>query len=446
METPAQPVPYDLSAERWVLGSLLYDDSGMPAVDALLAPGDFYQGTHGQIYAAMQALYRAQPRQACTYGAVAMELSRRGQLAGVGGDAYLVDLWNNVPTGMHAAHFAGVVLDHALARALITAGGAIAGLGYARGVDAAARADQAERTLLAVTQRRQRAGAGQTLQGAMDSYLGDLAKRLDGTAPATPGWSTGLARLDDLIGGLRPGKLVVVVGESGGGKSTFGLAVTLAAAQAGARVGFYSLEMQEDELAERTLAHDAGVDSLLLRAGQLTSDEWQRVQAAYTARAAQPPVRLVTGGGFSYRDIAAQARAWAVDEGLHILAVDYLGLVRTAGRAGERVNELDSLINDLKALAMELHCTVLTFSQLSKAGAGANPEDWNRYLRGSGAIEHAADVILAVAPQGERPDEGTAPWPLQLAVTKHRGGPVGTVDALWWLAYSRIGEVTTRYA
>jgi replicative DNA helicase len=280
----------------------------------------------------------------------------------------------------------------------------------------------------------------------MDAYLTDLAARLDGAAPVTPGWSTGLPRLDDLIGGLRPGKLIVVVGESGGGKSTFGLAVTLAAMQAGARVGLYSLEMQEDELAERALAHDAQVDSLLLRAGQLTSDEWQRVQAAYRARQAQAPVRLVTGGGFSYRDIAAQARAWAVDGGLHLLAVDYLGLVRTAGRAGERVNELDSLINDLKALAMELNITVLTFSQLSKAGAGASPEDWKHYLRGSGAIEHAADVILAVAPQGDRPEEGTDPWPLQLAVTKQRGGPTGTIDALWWLAYSRIGEVTTRYA
>lgn len=446
MDMPAQPIPYDLDAERWVLGSLLYDDSGMPAVDAILQPGDFYQGTHGQIYAAMQALYRAQPRQPCTYGATALELSRRGHLEGAGGDAYLLELWNNVPTGIHAAHFAGVVLNLALARELVSAGGEIAGLGYAKHLTPEERAERAERALLAVTQRRQRAGAGLTLQGAMSTYLDALAARMDGTAPPAPGWSTGLHRLDDLIGGLRPGKLIVVVGESGGGKSTFGLAVTLAAAQAGARVGFYSLEMQEDELAERTLAHDAEVDSLLLRAGQLTSEEWQAVQAAYQRRAAQPPVRLVTGGGFTYRDIAAQARAWAVDGGLHILAVDYLGLVRTAGRTGERVNELDSLINDLKALAMELNITVLTFSQLSKAGAGTTPEEWKRYLRGSGAIEHAADVILAVAPQGDRPDEGTDPWPLQLAVTKHRGGPVGTVDALWWLAYSRIGEVTTRYA
>ncbi len=439
MDSVTRAVPYDLAAERWVLGSILLERTAIVPVDSLLVPDDFYLETHQQIYAAMRDLYHSTPRVPSDLGTVQAELTRRGQLAPVGGVAYLLDLMNSVATAVHAEYYATTVLETSIDRASITVGGQIAGLGFDRSLPLEQRLERMERLLLAVTQRRQRGAPVRTLQSAMDSYMADLAARLDGATPA-PGWTTGIPRLDDLTGGLQPGKLWVVVGESGGGKSTFGLGLVLAAMQAGARFGFFSLEMQERELAEKALAHDALVDSTYMHAGTLSDAEYQRLQAAYTWRKAQREAPLVTGGGFAYRDIAAQARAWQVAGGLDGLAVDYLGLVRTAGRAGDKVNELDALVNDLKGLGMELAIPAVTFSQISNAGHTADPEEWLHYLRGSGAIRHAADVILAVAPQGERPTDPTQPWPVQLTVTKHRGGPTGTVEAYWYLAYSLMTD------
>lgn len=449
MDSVTRAVPYNLEAEEAVLGSLLLDRDAIIKVEPFLAAADFYREPNGWIYQAVLDLYRR--REPPDLVTLSSELGRRRVgntaetlLEAAGGWAYLSALMAGVPTAVHVEYYARIVERTAVLRRLIRVGGEIAGLGYATEPDLTAVLERAEQKLLGVTQARRRGAPVRTLQAALDSYMADLAARLDGARP-TPGWTTGIARLDDLIGGLRPGKLVVVLGESGGGKSTFGLGLTLAAMQAGARVGFYSLEMTESDLAKNVLAHDAEVDSAYLRAGTVSDAEFVRLQRAYEWRKAQREVPLVTGGGFTYRDIAAQARAWQVDGGLDVLAIDYLGLVRTAGRSGDKTNELDDLVNSLKMLATELQIPVVTFSQISNAGHSAGPEEWLHYTRGSGAIRHAADVILAVAPQGPRPDDGTQPWPIQLAVTKHRDGPTGTVDALWWLAYSKIGEVDRRY-
>lgn len=436
---PIRPVPYDLGAEAAVLGALIYNRDAIIKVEPLLTAADFYREAHGWIYQAIADLYaRREPPDIQT---LTSELQRRGRIEAIGGVGYLADLMHRCPTAVHVEYYAAPVARTAALRRLITTGGQIAGLGYEEDLDLEDVFTQAERALLAVTQARRRT-ADLTDHAALDAYLTALDARCAGQGPPL-GWATGLPGLDDLLHGLRKGKLIVVTGESGGGKSTVQQALALAIKAAGGTVGFFSLEMTPEELAERELAYQARVDSALLAAGDLTAAERTRVGAAFDTLITQVPIRLVTGGGYTLRDIAAQARRWQADTGLDALFVDYLQLVRLPGK--DKVSDLDDLANGLKNLAGELNLPIVTAAQLSKAALGKDSREWDDYMRGSQAIKQAADVVIAVAPTEDRPKDSTQPWRVRLSVSKHRGGPVGDVDALWWLAYSRIGEVDYRY-
>jgi replicative DNA helicase len=440
LDTRAPAVPYDLSAEESLIGALLLDREAIIKVEPLVESADFYRDIHGWIYAAICVLYhRREPPDMQT---LTSELLRQGQLDAVGGPAYLAKLMYQCPTAVHAEYYARPIAETAARRQQITAGGEIAGLAYQTDLPLEEIQSRAERLLLNITQARRRAAPDITDHSALDAYYQALQTRL--AHPGTlVGWSTGLPGLDDLLHGLRPGKLVVITGESGGGKSTVQQAFALALKAAGAAVGFFSLEMPADELAERELAYAARVDSALLAAGDLTPDERGRVDKAFATLLGQVPIRLIPGGGVTLRDVGAQLRRWQTDGGLDAAFLDYLQLVRLPGR--DKVGELDELANGLKDLAMELNLSLVTAAQLSKAAVGKDSREWDDYLRGSQAIKQAADIIITVAPQEDRPKDSTQPWRVRLSVTKHRGGPIGDVDAYWWLAYNRIGEAAPRY-
>lgn len=435
--TLERPVPYNLEAEEAVLGSLLIDRDAVIKIAPFLKPTDFYRETNGWVYEAILDLYAK--REPADIVLLADELERRGRLELCGGYAYLFHLANATPTAVHVEYYAERVERDSIRRRAITAGGQIAALAYEDGEDLEAALDKMEQLLFAVTQRRR--APEETLAGVAGAYLQDLAARLAG--PATlRGVPTGFPGLDDLTGGWRGGQLIIEGAPPGWGKSTLGLRHALVAARDGFPVGWVSLEMSSEQLTERALAYEALVDSVLLHASQVSSEEYDALSDASGRFAESAPVHL-HAQPVGLRELRALARRWVAEHGIRLLLVDYLQILKVEARR-QRTEDVSDLAYGLFYLAQELDVPVIAASQLSReALKTTNPYDWLFNLRESGAIEAAAThVLFPYFPDTQPNSHGW--YEGRIVVAKHRNGPTGEVPALWDKHTYRIVPATSR--
>lgn len=413
----ARSLPYDLTAERAVLGAVLLDREAILAVRDTLPPDDFYLERHAQIYTAMLDCLSAQVPPDLT--TVADVLRRREQLDLVGGLTALGDLIAEVPTAVHIEYYASIITRAAVRRRLIEAGGQISALGYDEDDTLDASLDKAEQTLFGVTQRSSEVGfiaVGQVMRSLFASADSD-----DGVVP------TGLADLDvRLDGGLHPGNLVLLAARPGLGKT--GLALTIAhylGVRCGLGVAIISLEMSQHELGTRLLAIHTGVDSRQIR-DLIRRGDTQIIDAMSVIDVA--PIRLDDTSGQTVMNVRAKARRQAATGGLDLLIIDYLQLLLGDTPGQNRVDEVSRVSRQLKLLAKELHCPVLALSQLSRAlmqRASKVPQLSD--LRDSGALEQDADVVLFIHREEAYDLQTDQRGLAELHIAKNRHGPTGVV-------------------
>lgn len=430
MESPIRPVPYDLDAERALLGCLIVERDNIIAVAPLVAPGHFYLDKHALIYSAILSLYER--REPPDYTTLSSELRRRGHLALIGGDAYLVDL---MAPGrfvyVHGEYYARAVRRTAKLRQLITLGGQIAGLGYEAGLtddDALARA----------------AGLFQQLYSDSPASWDDLGAVVEGVvdaipepgAPAARGLPTGFPTLDQETYGWAPSDFILLAGRTSQGKSALAQNFALAAASAGAHVGFVSLEMAKRRLGARFLAMESRTDLGVIRNGTLGDHDWARVTDALARL--QLPIHLLKVPSLTISTLRAQAQRLAADpaRGLDLLIVDYLQLMAGEGGTGNREQEVARVSRGLKVLAMELDIPVIALTQLSRAAVQAERPELH-HLRESGAQEQDADVVLLL----HKPDPEQAPRRVDLILAKNRDGATGDIPLEWDGPTQRFVEV-----
>ena len=355
--------PHDPDAEEAVVGSLLIDGEAINRVSPLVKAEDFYRERNRWCYEACQALYRR--GETIDQISVSRELSLRERLDEVGGPAYLSHLIATIPTSVHIEHFAQIVNQTATMRRLIQAAGEIAAIGYADTADVAASMQQAEELLFRV-RNTQAVTDFVTLREVLDQYLEDTAG-LDlmdrGAAPVT----TGFVDLDSALGRLQRGDLFILAARPSLGKSTLAMNIARNAAEQGAVVAVFSLEMSREQLALRLLSAEAEVDSHLLRLGLLGEAATQRMMTSIGALSDlaiymdDSPLQTVL-------DMRAKARRLHTDRGVDMIVVDYLQLItgRSEQRNENRVQELSEITRQLKALARDLNVPVLAISQLSR--------------------------------------------------------------------------------
>jgi replicative DNA helicase len=472
---PAEPeaLPQNVEAEQQLLGAILTNNDVFDRVSSFLKPEHFFEPTHTRIYEIAAA--RIQKNALASPVTLKAFLEDDPGLKELGGPAYLARIAGAAISSFAARDYAQMIYDLAVRRELIRLGRDISS--KAARVDVASEPREqiveAEQALYSLAEQGQAERGFQSfLKAVTDAVMvANAAYQRDG---GLAGISTGLIDMDKKLGGLHPSDLLILAGRPSMGKTSlatniaFNIAKTYKRGQRpdgsegavnGGVVGFFSLEMSAEQLAARILSEAAEVPSENIRRGDMTEGEFRRfVEAAKALEAC--PLYIDDTPALPIAQVAARARRLKRTQGLEVLIVDYLQLLRGSSRAENRVNEVSEITQGLKAIAKELNIPVIALSQLSRQVE--NRDDKRPQLsdlRESGSIEQDADVVMFVFREeyyrerekpGDHDLEGMAKWQqvmeqvhgkAEVIIGKQRHGPIGTVDLSFEGRFTRFGNL-----
>jgi replicative DNA helicase len=428
VSSTAQVVPHSREAEEAVLGAVLINPEAYYEVASFLRADDFYIHRHRWIWGAFTRLHeRRVPIDLLT---VTEELDQLGQLEETGGPAYLTALINNVPSSLHAEAYGRIVEANAIRRRMLAAANEIAKLAYQQDASVDTVMDEAERAVFGVSERRTTRDL-RSIQEVLSEYY-DRIDQLSSRSEETYGVPTGFTDLDRLLGGMQPSDLLIVAGRPGTGKTAFMLSAAKNAAQKHKKhVAIFSLEMSNEQLVQRMIAQETGIDSQRLRTGKLEGDEWALFAHAVEALS-NTMIFLDDTPGLTPLQLRTKCRRLHAEFNLDLVLVDYLQLMSSGVRAENRVQEVSYISRNMKILARELNVPVLAAAQLSRAvEQRADKEPQLSDLRESGSLEQDADIVMFIN-RPELYDKDTLLKNVaQIKVAKHRNGPVGQVELVF---------------
>jgi replicative DNA helicase len=384
--------PHDLAAEQCVLGGMLMSKDAISDVMEVIRPADHYRPAHQLVHEAILELYgRGEPADPVT---VSDLLAKRGELARVGGGAYLHTLMASVPTAANAGYYARIVRERAILRRLVEVGTRIVQLGYAGDGDADELVDRAQAEIYGVTERRITEDflpLSEIMPGALDEI-----EAIGSRGGVMTGVPTGFADLDALTNGLHPGQMVVIAARPAIGKSTLALDLARAAAvKHQLATVMFSLEMSRNEITMRLLSAEARVPLHAMRTGQMGEDDWTRL-ARRMSEVVDAPLFIDDSPSMSMMEIRAKCRRLKQRHDLRMVIVDYLQLMSSPRRVDNRQQEVSEMSRSLKLLAKEIDVPVVAISQLNRG-----PEQRNDKrpllsdLRESGCLTAETRILRA---------------------------------------------------
>jgi replicative DNA helicase len=423
--------PQDLEAEMSVLGALMLDGNVMMQVADILNPEDFYRENHGLIYGTMCDLFgQHAPIDVLS---VASRLKEKQQLETIGGNSYLTELVNGVPSASNAKHYAEIIRKKSILRRLIEAANHINQLGFQEEEDLDYLLDEAERKIFNIARLSYRQNF-LNIKIALDDAWERLEKfhKTENTLRGVP---TGFLDLDQCLSGLQKSDFIILAGRPSFGKTSLALDIARhAACECNIPVGIFSLEMSSQQLVDRLLAAEAQVDSWNLRTGKLKDkDDFSRLQEAL-GRLSKAPLYIEDVPSLNVLQMRAMARRLQSDveherkNGLGLLIIDYIQLLTPRHEIDNPVQQMTEISRSLKALARELNIPILALSQLSRAVEQRNPPIPRLSdLRESGAIEQDADVVMFIHREDKYKDNSDRKNVAEIHIAKHRNGPTGMV-------------------
>lgn len=424
--------PQNLDAEQSLLGALLIDKDAIIRVADITVAEDFYKDIHKIIYDAMTDLYRR--REPIDLLSLSNRLLELKKLEEIGGRAYLISLSNMVPTASNVSHYARIVQKKASLRRLINAAGEITELGYEETEDVESILDKAEQRLFSVSQKYTK----QSFQ-PIKNVLEDAFERIDELhreRGKLRGMPTGFAELDLMLAGLQKSDLIIIAARPSIGKTSLAMDIARnAAAKTKIPVGIFSLEMSKEQLVDRLICSEAGVDLWKMRTGRLSeqgeNDDFERIGHAL-GTLSETPIFIDDSSSANIMEIRTKTRRLQMEKGLGLLVIDYLQLMESRTKSESRVQEISEITRALKGLARELNLPVIALSQLSRAVENRSPAIPKLAdLRESGSIEQDADVVLFIYRKSKDTTmQNIAPEEQNLAeiiIAKHRNGPTGSI-------------------
>jgi replicative DNA helicase len=452
--------PHDIEAEEAVIASVLIDpEAVIEVLTSSLKAEDFFREQNRWIYETCLALFER--GETINQISVAHDLARRGRIEDVGGPAYLSRLVTGLPTSVAARHYATIVQADAVYRRLISAAGHIVRRAHESGAstdEVTGVLSEAEALIASVRQTgtvRDFVHIRELLAG----YLESMEAGTGAVAAESRAVTSGFMDLDTLLGGLKRGDLVIVAARPSLGKTSLVLNFARnCAARQNASVAFFSVEMAAEQLVQRLLATESGVDSMRLTFGAHNERDERKLMQALGVLG-DLSIFFDDSAMLTISDMRAKAKRLQMERGLDLIIVDYLQLMSSGMRNENRVQEVSYISRALKQLARDLDVPVIACSQLSRAAESrANNVPMLSDLRESGSIEQDADVVMFIyredkyvsREQWEKEHAGDSKhkeYPAgitQLIVSKHRNGPTGTIHLRFQDKIARFDDLLVR--
>jgi replicative DNA helicase len=471
--------PHNIEAEQALLGAILVNNESLDRVSSFLEPHHFYDPLHAQIFETAAKLIhagkQATPITLRTFFEHAEPIDAKLTVP-----QYLGRLAANATTIINAHDYGRTIYDLAVRRQLISIGEDMVNGAYDSPVDLTpeVQIQEAEGRLYELAERGKYGQGFQTFGQALTAAI-DMANAAYERDGHLSGLATGLADLDNRMGGLQSSDLIILAGRPSMGKTALATNIAYNIAKAykaeaqpdgttkvldGAIVGFFSLEMSAEQLATRILSEQAEIASEKIRRGMIDEREFAKL-VQVSQEMSQIPLYIDQTGGISVAQLAARARKLKRQKGLGLLVVDYLQLLSGSSKSaqGGRVQEITEITTGLKALAKELAVPIIALSQLSRQ---VEQRDDKRPqlsdLRESGSIEQDADVVMFVFREEYyverlKPSEADQKFPewqqkmmqvsgkAEVIIGKQRHGPVGTVQLAFEAQFTRFGNLAREY-
>ena len=429
--------PQSIESELAVLGCILIDPQSFSKALHFINKDSFYKKAHSTIFIAMSELFdNSESIDSIT---LTEKLKEKKQLEAVGGAYFITGLSSSAPTASNVEYYAKIVKEKAILRKVIETAITMGETAYDPGKNSVEILDKAESLLFDISQHSDNKNfmdLDSLLQTTLDNWG---AQRDD----SYTGIRTGFIDLDDKLSGFQKSDLIILAARPSMGKTALALNLARnAAIDYGHKVGIFSLEMSNQQLAERLLTAEARVDSHLVRTGRLAKSDWKKIPAA-AGKLHESSIYIDDSPGLSVMELRAKARQLVAESAVDILFIDYIQLLSAGQRFESRQQEISYISRSLKALAKELQVPVVALSQLSRA-----PETRTDHrpvmsdLRESGAIEQDADVILFIFRKyvysKNDEDRGLG----EVIIGKHRNGPTGLVNVTFIDKYARFENQT----
>lgn len=418
--------PQSLDSEMAVLGSIMLRKDAMHEVEDILSPDSFYAEKHKIIYSAMQDL--TMKNEPIDMLSLSTKLKDQKKLELIGGNKYLAEIVNTVPSSTNVKHYAYIVQKKFVLRSLIDAADYVSEIAMNEGDDHMDDIlDLAEKKIFSVVSSPK----SQKFVSLKDSLpeAWERLEKLHERKGELRGVPTGFRDLDNMLSGFQNSDLIILAARPSMGKTTLALDIARSSATNHDKsILIFSLEMSSQQLVDRMLSAESRVNAWNLRTGRLSSDrEFTHLRDSLD-KLAKAKIYIDDQAGNSIVRMKSLARRIKAEKGLDMIVVDYLQLMTTSKTYDSMVNQVTEISRSLKALAKELDVPVIALSQLSRAVESRGGKPRLSDLRDSGSIEQDADVVMFIHREDKGKDESERTNIAEILIEKHRNGPVGKVD------------------
>lgn len=418
--------PQSIESEQAVLGSIMLRKDAVHEVEDMLSPDSFYVERHKMIYRAMLDL--SNKNEPIDMLSLSTKLKEQKLLEAVGGNPYLAEIVNRVPSSTNVKHYAEIVQKKYVLRSLIDAADYVSELAFEESDDHMDNIlDTAEKKIFSVVSSPKNQKYINLKDALPEAY--ERLERLHENKGMLRGMPTGFKDLDTMLSGFQNSDLVILAARPSMGKTTLALDIArMSSVNHGKSVVVFSLEMSSQQLVDIMLSAESRVNAWNLRTGRLSSDREFSLLRDSLDKLAKSKIYIDDQPGNSIVRMKALARRLKAEKGLDLIVVDYLQLMTTAKNYDSMVNQVTEISRSLKSLAKELDVPVLALSQLSRAVESRGGKPRLSDLRDSGSIEQDADVVMFIHREDKGKDESEKTNIAEILIEKHRNGPTGKIE------------------
>ncbi|MFI4819073.1 MAG: replicative DNA helicase [Enterobacterales bacterium] len=423
-------LPYSLDAEQSVLGGLMLDNNKWENVSDRLISNDFFIYAHRIIFNEMQFLLELKkPIDLIT---ISESLEQKKNLNIVGGFTYLADLSKNTPSISNIDAYSNIVREKAILREMITVAKEIADSGYnTKGRSSDDLLDIAESLVFQISEKRINNFIGpKKIENILINTINKIKFLYKNKKNNITGISSGYRDLDDKTYGFQKSDLIIIAARPSMGKTTFAINICEnASIKEKKPVLIFSLEMPIEQIMIKMLSSMSRVDQSRIRTGRLYDEDWSKISNTMKILLENKNIYIDDSSELTPLSLRSRARRiYKENNGLSIIMIDYLQLMRVPSLSDNRTVEIAEISRSLKSLAKELKVPVIAISQLNRSlEQRSDKRPINSDLRESGSIEQDADLVIFIYRDEIYNEKSNMKGVSEIILGKQRNGPIGKI-------------------